>query len=71
MEKTIVLDDDLVREAQELTGASDEREAVESILRSSIRVRRKNRDLLAMAGKVEFFEGYDPKKLRFSRHDPD
>ncbi|MGQ0672018.1 MAG: hypothetical protein ACT4N2_03955 [Hyphomicrobium sp.] len=71
MDKTLQIDDELVRAAQELTGEVDERAAVESMLRKSVAARRKNRDLLDLVGKVEFHEGYDPKALRFSRHDPD
>ena len=71
MDKTLQIDDELVRAAQELTGEEDERAAVESMLRKSVAARRKNKDLLDLVGKVEFYEGYDPKALRFSRHDPD
>ncbi len=71
MDKTIELDDELIREAQDLTGETNERQAVETVLRSSLRARRKNRDLMDLVGKIEFDEDFDPKKLRFSRYDPD
>lgn len=69
MDKTVEIADDLVKAAQELTGETDERTAVEKVLRAHLEARKKNADLLDLVGKVEFFEGYDPKKLRFSRYD--
>lgn len=71
VDKTIEIDDDLVRAAQEATGEPDERQAVERVLRMHLSARQKNKDLLDLVGKVQFVEGYDPKSIRFSRHDPD
>ena len=50
MDKIIPISDDLVKEAQEATGESDERAAVETLLRRQLKARRKNRDLLDLAG---------------------
>ena len=71
MDKAIPINDDLLKAVQELTGEKDERVAVERVLRSHVDARQKNKDLLNLVGKVHFHEGYDPKALRFSHHDPD
>lgn len=71
MDKDIAIEDDLVRAAQAATGEADERVAVESLLRSAISTWRKNTSILDLAGKVEFYEGFDPKELRRTRYDPD
>ncbi|HHN73166.1 MAG TPA: type II toxin-antitoxin system VapB family antitoxin [Thermopetrobacter sp.] len=59
----IVLDDELVREAQRLTGIRTERELVEEALRSLIETRRRL-ELLDLWGRVELAEGYDHRPLR-------
>jgi Arc/MetJ family transcription regulator len=71
MDKTIELDDELVREAQEATGEQTERKAVERVLKRFIEARRKHADLLDLVGKISFRDDYDPRKIRFSRYDPD
>jgi Arc/MetJ family transcription regulator len=71
MDKTIELDDELVREAQEATGEQTERKAVERVLKRFIEARRKHADLLDLVGKINFRDDYDPRKIRFSRYDPD
>ena len=71
MDKTIELDDDLVRETQEATGEQTERQAVERVLKRFIEARRKHGDLLGLVGKVHFQDDYDPRKIRFSRNDAD
>jgi len=70
MRTNIVLDDELVREAVQLTGIATKRELVDVALRELIRDRRK-KDLFELAGKVEFAEGYDYKQARVLRSDPD
>lgn len=67
MAKTIAIADDLVKFAQDVTGETDESAAVEGVLRR-LRPQRhhltqsqKNKDLLDLVGKVDFFEGYDPE----------
>jgi len=70
MRTNIVLDDELVRQAVQLTGIATKRELVDVALRVLIRDRRK-KDLFELAGKVEFAEGYDYKQARVLRSDPD
>jgi len=71
MDKSIELDDDLVRETQEATGEKTERQAVEHVLKRFIEARRKHADLLELVGKVRFRDDYDPRTIRFSGHDAD
>jgi Arc/MetJ family transcription regulator len=71
MDKSIELDDALVRETQEATGEKTERQAVERVLKRFIEARRKHADLLDLVGKVRFRDDYDPRTIRFSRHDAD
>jgi Arc/MetJ family transcription regulator len=66
MRTNVVLDDELVREAFELTGAKTKKELLHEALEELIRVRRK-RDLADLAGKVRFRDDFDPKALRESR----
>ena len=70
MRTNIDLDDDLVAEAMKLSGAKTKKEVVEMGLLELIR-RKKKKDLAELAGKIEFYEGYDYKKLRRTRYDPD
>ena len=63
MRTNIVLDDALVSEAFALTGARTKKELVNLALRELITQRRK-KNLLDLAGKLEFAEGYDHKSLR-------
>jgi Arc/MetJ family transcription regulator len=71
MDKTVDLNDELVREAQAATGEQTERQAVEHVLRRFIEARRKHADLLELVGKIRFRDDYDPRTLRFSEHDAD
>ena len=59
----IVLDMDLVEEAQKLTGIKTKRELVHEALRVLIRS-RKRKSLLDLEGKIRFYPGFDYKKLR-------
>jgi len=59
----IVLDMDLVKEAQRLAGIGTMREVVHEALRFFIRA-RKRRSLLDLDGKVRFHSGFDVRKLR-------
>ena len=71
MDKAIEISDDLIRAAQEATGETDERTAVERVLRQHLSARQKNQALLDLVGKVQLADDYDPKAIRFTRHDPD
>lgn len=63
MRTNIVMDDDLVRQAMELTGARTKREVVHVAL-SDLVDRRKRKNLLDLAGQVEFAPDFDHKALR-------
>jgi Arc/MetJ family transcription regulator len=58
----IVLDEDLVAEAQQVTGLATKREVVDFALRELVRQRRRGKlNILDLAGKVDFIDDYDPK----------
>lgn len=63
MRTNIVLDDDLVAEAMELTGITTKRALVKEALRVLIDVRRR-RNLLELEGKIRFSDEYNYKNLR-------
>ncbi len=71
MDKTVELDDELVREVQAATGEPTERKAVEHVLKRFIEATHKHADLLNLVGKVRFRDDYDPRAVRFSGHDAD
>ena len=70
MRTNIVLNETLVKEATALTGIRTKRELIDLALRELIRSRRK-KNLLDLAGKIQFADDFDPKQLRELRHDPD
>jgi len=63
MRTNIDLDDDLVREAQRLTGMGTKRAVVHEALRVLVEV-RKRRKLSEIAGKIRFADDYDHKAAR-------
>lgn len=63
MRTNIDLDDDLVAEAQRLTGIETKKGVVHEALRVLIEVKRR-RSLSEIAGKIRFADGYDYKRLR-------
>ena len=63
MRTNIVLDDELVEEAQRLTGITTKRAVVEEALRTLISSRRR-RNLLDLQGKIDFAPEYDHRLLR-------
>ena len=67
----VTVDEKLLEEIRTMTGLPENTAAVEMVLRRHLAVRQKNQDLLDLVGKVKFYDGYDPKALRFTRHDPD
>lgn len=69
MRTNIVLDDDLVSEAFTLTGVRTKKELVNLALRELV-AHRKKKDLLDLAGKIEFSSDFDHKALRSLRNDP-
>lgn len=68
MRTNVVLDDDLVEEAQTLTGARTKRALLRLALQELIRSRRR-KNLLDLAGTIDFGEDYDHKRLRELRGD--
>ncbi len=66
MRTNIDIDDDLIAEAQQLTGIRTKRGVVDEALRALIAEKRR-RPLSELVGKVEFAPGYDHKKLREKR----
>ena len=63
MRTNIDLDDDLVREAFEVTGLRTKKELIHEALRELVRARRK-RELADLAGQIKFRRDFDHKKLR-------
>jgi len=66
MRTNIVLDEDLVEEALKLSGAKTKKDLVHQALREFIENRRR-RNILDLAGKIRFADGYDYKKLRVGK----
>ena len=64
MNATVEIDQDLLEHAVRVTGGQDRQKVVEQALNELIRRRAKIEALLAMAGTVQFHEGYDYKALR-------
>jgi len=69
MNQTVEVDAALLEHAARLTGLKDRQKVVEQALNELIRRRAKIESLLAMAGKVQFHDDYDYKKLRATRYD--
>ena len=63
MRTNIVLDDDLVNEALELTHMRSKRELIHLALQELV-PRRRAKDLLDLAGKIQLTEDYDYKRAR-------
>jgi Arc/MetJ family transcription regulator len=59
----IVLDEALVEEAMEITGARTKKEVVHLALEELIRSRKK-KSLTDLAGRIRFRKDFDPKALR-------
>lgn len=66
MRTNIDLDDELVAEAQRLTGIDTKRGVVHEALRVLVEVKRR-RKLSELAGKIALAAGYDHKALRSAR----
>lgn len=66
MRTNIVLDEELVREAFALTGARTKKDLIHRALRELVRTHRK-KDLLELAGRIQFRRGFDHKALRETR----
>ena len=66
MRTNIVLDDDLVEAAFRLSKAKTKRELIALALKEFVESHER-KNLLDLAGKVKFADGYDHKKLREKR----
>ncbi len=66
MRTNIVLDDQLVREAMELTGIKTKKEILNLALHELVK-NRKQKDLRELKGKILFDENYDYKATREGR----
>ena len=64
MNATVEIDSELLDHAVKITGGQDRRKVVEQALNELIRRRAKIEAFLAMAGTVQFHDGYDYKALR-------
>jgi len=63
MRTNIVLEDRLVKEALRHSGIKIKKELIHKALEEFVKNRRR-RNLLDLAGKIKFAEGYDYKSLR-------
>jgi Arc/MetJ family transcription regulator len=66
MRTNIVIDDDLLEEAFSVSGARTKKDLIHEALRAFIRL-NKRKDLTELAGVINFYKGYDHKKLRKMR----
>ena len=66
MRTNVVLDDDLVHEAMKLTGKKTKKEVISYALQEVVAL-KKRRNLLDLAGKIQFQDDYDYKAMRKSR----
>ena len=69
MGEQVKVDEQLIAKALSLTGEQDREKVVEQALQELIQRRSKLQALMDLAGKVQFYEGYDYKALRKSRYD--
>jgi len=60
----VTIDEKLVDEAKIATGLADGQAAIEMIVRRVLNGRHKHQALLDLAGKIQFYDGYDPRALR-------
>jgi Arc/MetJ family transcription regulator len=70
MQTTLNLDESLLNEALQLTNLTDQEELINLALRELVRSRRK-KNLLDLAGQIQFTEDFDHKTLRETRHAAD
>jgi Arc/MetJ family transcription regulator len=70
MRITLNLDESLLNQAFELTNLTSQEELVNLALQELVRSRRK-KNLLDLAGQIQFTEDFDHKALRETRHAAD
>ena len=69
MGEQVNVDANLIAQAVKLTGEENPEKVVEQALKELIRRRSELQALVDIAGKVQFYEGYDHKELRKTRYD--
>lgn len=67
MKITLNLDDTLVNEALQLTNVATQEELINLALQELVRSRRR-KNLLDLAGQIQFAKDFDYKALRETRH---
>lgn len=70
MQITLNLDESLLNEALQLTSLTTQEEIVNLALQELVRLRRK-KNLLDLAGQIQFTPDFDHKSLREPRHAAD
>jgi len=70
MQITLNLDEALINEALQLTNLTTQEELIKLALKELVRSRRK-RNLLDLAGQIQFAPDFDHKALRETRHAAD
>ncbi|MDX2263927.1 MAG: type II toxin-antitoxin system VapB family antitoxin [Hyphomicrobiales bacterium] len=60
MRTNIDIDDKLIEEVMKMADVKTKKEAVDLALREFLKTKRK-KNLLDLAGKIQFYDGYDPK----------
>ncbi len=63
MRINILVDDDLLQEAMNATGARTKKDVVHAALQELVRSRKK-KNLADLAGRIRFREGFDHKAMR-------
>ncbi|MFO7810235.1 MAG: type II toxin-antitoxin system VapB family antitoxin [Candidatus Delongbacteria bacterium] len=63
MPTNLALDDNLIKEAQKISGLPTKKETVNTALREFI-IHHKQVDIIEMFGSVEYEKDYDYKKMR-------
>jgi Arc/MetJ family transcription regulator len=63
MRTNIVLDEELLQEAFALSDARTKKDLIHEALRTLISL-KKRKDLTELAGKIDFADAYDHKKMR-------
>lgn len=66
MRTNIDIDDSLLEEAFSVSKVRTKKELIHEALREYIKL-KKRKNLTELAGSIEFYEGYDYKKLRETR----
>ena len=64
MGKTVEIEDILVAEVMEVTGAASEREAIERILAAYVAQHRTRKNMFDLVGEVRLRDDYDYKAMR-------